>query len=163
MEPNWIWHERPGITPGSDESRVSARADQGLPWLAFLAQKTASVSGVARCEQIAKNKIYCFGAGEAFASGVGEAFGCLRDCLRASTRARRRVVFFAGDGEGDAVSVTAPFAGLGAGVGSAAKTLDSAIKPMARARIRICLIISISGLLLDWGFFSPLKPGQPRL
>jgi hypothetical protein len=40
--------------------------------------------------------------------------------LRASTRVRR-CVFFSGDGGGVAVSVTASFAGLGAGVGSAAK------------------------------------------
>jgi hypothetical protein len=53
----------------------------------------------------------------------------------------RRRVFFAGDGDGDAVSVTADFAGLGAGVGSAAKTLASAIKPMAAARSRMCFII----------------------
>jgi hypothetical protein len=63
-------------------------------------------------------------------SGVGVAFGPLRASLRvsrpflrASTRVRRRV-FFSGDAVGDALSVTAPFAGLGAGVGSAAKTLD---------------------------------------
>jgi hypothetical protein len=64
----------------------------------------------------------------------------------------RRRVFFAGDG--DAVSVTADFAGLGAGVGSAAKTLASAIKPMAAARSRMCFIIVISGLSFKWGLFS---------
>jgi hypothetical protein len=66
----------------------------------------------------------------------------------------RRRVFFAGDGDGDAVSVTADFAGLGAGVGSAAKTLASAIKPMAAARSRMCFIIVISGLSFKWGLFS---------
>jgi len=88
-----------------------------------------SVWGVPACGQIAKNKTYCFGLGEAFAAGEGEADGPLRASLRsvrpvrrASTRVRRRV-FFA-DGDGDAVSVTAAFAGLGAGVGSAANTLD---------------------------------------
>ena len=78
-----------------------------------------------------KNKTYCFGVGVAAApAGVGVAFGPLRaslrvsrPVLRASTRVRRRV-FFSGDAVGDALSVTAPFAGLGAGVGSAAKTLD---------------------------------------
>src|SRR5271157_1557356 len=74
-----------------------------------------------------KNKTYCFGVGVAAAfSGVGVAFGSLRaslrSCravLRASTRVRRRVFFFSGDGDGDALSVTAPFSGLGVGVGSA--------------------------------------------
>ena len=78
-----------------------------------------------------KNKTYCFGVGVASAfSGVGELFGSFRASLRvsraflrASTRVRRRV-FFSGDGEGDAFSVIVSFAGLGAGVGSAAKTLD---------------------------------------
>ena len=105
---------------------------------------------------------YCFGVGVAAAfSGVGVAFGSLRaslrSCrpfLRASTRVRRRV-FFSGDGEGDALSVTAPFAGLGLGSGSAAKTLDCAIKPMAAARRRLCFIIIISGLSFKSGsFFS---------
>jgi hypothetical protein len=105
---------------------------------------------------------YCFGVGLGFTSGEGEASGpplrasrrvswrpvrrSCRPCLRASTRAWRRV--FAGEGEGEAVSVTAPFSGLGAGVGSAAKTLDSAIKPRIVARSRICFIIVI------WGFCS---------
>jgi hypothetical protein len=78
-----------------------------------------------------KNKTYCCGVGVAAAfSGVGVAFGSFRDSLRvsrpflrASTRVRR-CVFFSGDGVGDALPVTASFAGLGAGVGSAAKTLD---------------------------------------
>jgi hypothetical protein len=39
---------------------------------------------------------------------------------------------------GDALSVTAPFAGLGAGVGSAGETLDSAMKLMATAKSRMC-------------------------
>jgi hypothetical protein len=86
------------------------------------------------------DKIYCFGLGEAFAAGEGEADGPFRAVLRASTRARRRV-FFAGDADGDAVSVTAAFAGLGAGVGSAANTLDSATSPMAADRTKMCLII----------------------
>jgi hypothetical protein len=88
-----------------------------------------SVWGVPACGQIAKNKTYCFGLGEAFAAGEGEADGPFRASLRsvrpvrrASTRVRRRVFF--GDADGDAVSVTAAFAGLGAGVGSAANTLD---------------------------------------
>lgn len=101
-----------------------------------------------------KNKTYCFGVGVAAGfAGEGVAFGSLRavlrssrPVLRASTRVRRRVFFFAGDAVGDALSVTAPFAGLGAGVGSAAKTLDSAIKPIAAARSRMCFIIMISGL-----------------
>ena len=100
---------------------------------------------------------------------MGVAFGSLRaslrSCrpfLRASTRVRRRV-FFSGDGEGDALSVTAPFAGLGLGSGSAAKTLDCAIKPMAAARRRLCFIIIISGLSFKSGSFFPLKPGQPML
>jgi hypothetical protein len=98
------------------------------------------------CGQIAKNKTYCFGVGVAAApSGVGVAFGSLRAFLRASTRWRRWVFFFAGDGDGDAVSVTAPFAGLGAGVGSAAKTLEEAIKPMAAARSSMCFIILYLG------------------
>jgi hypothetical protein len=69
----------------------------------------------------------------------------------------RRRVFFSGDAVGDALSfVTAPFAGLGDGVGSAAKALDSAIRPMAAARSRICFIIIISGLSFTWGviFFA---------
>jgi hypothetical protein len=78
-----------------------------------------------------KYKTYCCGVGVAAAfSGVGVAFGCFRASLRvsrpflrASTRVRRRV-FFSGDGVGDALAETAPFAGVGAGVGSAAKTLD---------------------------------------
>jgi hypothetical protein len=65
-----------------------------------------------------KSKAYCFGVGVAAAfSGVGVAFGSFRASLRvsrpflrASTRVRRRVFFY-----GDALSVTAPFAGLGAG------------------------------------------------
>jgi hypothetical protein len=69
-----------------------------------------------------RNKPYCFGLGEAFAPGLGEADGPFRASLRVSTRVRRRVFF--GDGDGDAVLVTAAFAGLGAGVGSTAKTLD---------------------------------------
>ena len=106
-----------------------------------------------------KKKTYCCGVGVAAAfSGVGVAFGSLRAFLRACTRARRRVFFFAGDGDGDAVSITAPFAGLGAGVGSAAKTLDWAIKPMAAARGRICFIIVISGLSFQVEFLFALKP-----
>jgi hypothetical protein len=104
--------------------------------------------------------VYCFGVGVAFASGVGVGEACpfraslrvARPFLRASTRVRRRV-FFSGDGVGDALSVTAPFAGLGVGVGSAAKTLDCAIKPMAAARGRMCFIIMISGLSFKCGFF----------
>jgi hypothetical protein len=88
-----------------------------------------------------KNKTYCFGVGEAFVVGVGEVFGSFRAFLRVSTRARRRVFCFSGDADGDAVSVTAAFPGLGVGVGSAAKTLDSAINPLAAARTRMCLII----------------------
>ena len=107
------------------------------------------------------NKTYCFGVGVAAAfSGVGVAFGSFRASLRvsrpflrASTRVRRRV-FFSGDAVGDALSfVTAPFAGLGDGVGSAAKALDSAIRPMAAAKGRMCFIIIISGLSFKWGFF----------
>jgi len=117
-----------------------------------------------------KNRIYCFGVGVAAAfPGVGEAFGSFRASLRvsrpflrASTRVRRRV-FFSGDGEGDALSIAAPFAGLGLGSGSAAKTLDCAIKPMAAARRRMCFIIIISGLSFKLGSFFPLKPGQPML
>ena len=76
----------------------------------------------------------------------------------------RRRVFFSGDGVGDALSVTAPFAGLGVGSGSAAKTLDCAIKPMAAARRRMCFIIIIPGLSFKLGFFFfSLKPGQPML
>ena len=89
---------------------------------------------------------------------MGVAFGSFRASLRvsrpflrASTRVRRRV-FFSGDGEGDALSIAAPFAGLGLGSGSAAKTLDCAIKPMAAARGRMCLIIIISGLSFKLGF-----------
>ena len=126
------------------------------------------MSGLA--DRSRKNKTYCFGVGVAAAfSGVGEAFGSFRASLRvsrpflrASTRVRRRV-FFSGDGEGDALSVTAPFAGLGLGSGSAAKALDCAIKPMAAARGRICFIIVISGLSFQVEFLFSLKPGQPRL
>jgi hypothetical protein len=100
-----------------------------------------------------KDKIYCPGVGVAFASGVGEAFGALRaslrasrPVLRASTRVRRRV-FFSGEGDGDAVPVAAPLAGLGDGVGSAAKTLESAIRPRIAARRIMRFIIVISGFL----------------
>jgi hypothetical protein len=103
------------------------------------------------------DKIYCPGVGVAFASGVGEAFGALRaslrasrPVLRASTRVRRRV-FFAGDG--DAVSVAASFAGLGDGVGSAAKRLESAISPRTAARSIMRFIIVISGFLFKGGPF----------
>jgi hypothetical protein len=131
------------------------------------------VSGpVCLADRSRKNKTYFFGVGvgEAFC-GVGEAFGSLRaslrssrPVLRASTRVRRRVFFSVGDAVGDALSfVTAPFAGLGAGVGSAAKTLDSAIKPMAAAISRIRFSIIISGLSFKWGVLFPLKSSQPRL
>ena len=95
--------------------------------------------------------------GVAFASGVGEAFGCLRAVLRDSTRVRRRVFFFAGDGDGDAPSIAAPFAGLGAGVGSAAKTLDSAIRPRVAARSIKRFIIVISAFLFQGGPFFPAE------
>jgi hypothetical protein len=102
---------------------------------------------------------------------VGEAFGSFRASLRvsrpflrASTRVRRRV-FFAGDGDGDAVSVTADFAGLGAGVGSAAKTLASAIKPMAAARSRMCFIIIYIWFVVQVGFlfFTEAWPTETLL
>jgi hypothetical protein len=103
--------------------------------------------GVQARGHIMNNTIYCFGLGEAFAAGDGEADGFLRaslrserPVLRASTRARRRV-FFSGDADGDAVSVTAAFPGLGDGDGSAANTLDSAMSPMAADRTKMCLII----------------------
>jgi hypothetical protein len=94
---------------------------------------------------------------------VGEAFGALRASLRSSrpvlrdsTRVRRRVFFSDGDADGAALSlVTAPFAGLGDGVGSAAKTLDSAIKPMTAARSRMGFIIIISLVCCSTGgYFS---------
>jgi hypothetical protein len=76
---------------------------------------------------------------------------------------RRRVFFFDGDADGLAVSVIAAFPGLGVGVGSAAKTLEEAIKQTAAARRGICFIIIISGLSSKWGLVFPLRPGQSRL
>ena len=72
--------------------------------------------------------------------------------LRACTRARRRV-FLAGDADGDAVSVTASFPGLGDGDGSAANTLDSAISPMATDKTKRCLIIYNIWFLVRVGVF----------
>jgi hypothetical protein len=110
---------------------LNLRAEQVLSRLAVLEQNTAWSGAICLADRSRKNKTYCFGVGVGAAfSGVGEAFGSFRASLRvsrpflrASTRVRRRV-FFSGDGVGDALSVTAPFAGLGVGVGSAAKTLD---------------------------------------
>ena len=132
---------------------ANARADSVYLRLTVLKQNTPRMRASNAREHTMNNKIYCFGLGEAFAAGEGEAF---RAALRASTRARRRV-FFDGDGDGDAVSVTAAFSGLGAGVGSAANALDSAISPMAADRTKMCLIILyilISGLWFEWGFSS---------
>jgi hypothetical protein len=102
------------------------------------------------------------GLGEAFAAGDGEADAPFRADLRASTRARRRV-FFAGDADGDAVSVTAAFPGLGDGDGSAANTLDSAISPMAADKTKTCLIIYNIWFLVRVGGLLPLKSGQRDL
>lgn len=102
------------------------------------------------------------GLGEAFAAADGEADAPFRADLRASTRARRRV-FLAGDADGDAVSVTAAFPGLGDGDGSAANTLDSAISPMAADKTKTCLIIYNIWFLVRVGGFLPLKSGQRDL
>lgn len=119
----------------------------------------AASGAVCLADRPPKNKPYFFGVGLAAAfSGVAVAFGSLRaslrssrPVLRSSTRVRRRVFFFDGDADGLAVSVTAAFPGLGVGVGSAAKTLEEAIKQMAAARSGICFIIIISGLSFKWG------------
>jgi hypothetical protein len=95
-------------------------------------------------------KTYCFGVGVAAAfSGVGVAFGSFRASLRVSRPFG---------------AVTAPFAGLGVGSGSAAKTLDCAIKARAAARTRMCFIIIYIWFVVQvGGSFFPLKPGQPML
>ena len=79
-----------------------------------------------------------------------------------STRARRRV-FFSGDADGDAVSVTAAFPGLGDGDGSAANTVDSAMSPMAADRTKMCLIIYYIWFGVRMGVFFLLQSGQGDL
>jgi hypothetical protein len=96
------------------------------------------------------------GLGEAFAAGEGEG-----DPFRAALRARRRA-FFDGDAVGDAVSVTAAFPGLGDGDGSAASTLESAIRPIIADKTKMCLIIINIRFVVLRGFF-PLKAGQSDL
>jgi hypothetical protein len=119
-------------------------------------------SGLIACQSALhrKDRIYCPGVGVAFASGVGEAFGALRAFLRASTRVRRCVFF---PGEGDAVSVAAPLAGLGDGVGSAAKTLESAIRPRTAARRIMRFIIVVSGFVSKEVLFSTEAWSAPVL
>ena len=67
--------------------------------------------------------------------------------------------FSPGRGKGEAASVAAPFAGLGDGVGSAAKTLESAIRPKTAARIRVRFSIDVSVFFVQGGPFL-LKPGR---
>jgi hypothetical protein len=67
-----------------------------------------------------------------------------------------------GEGDGDAASVAAPCAGLGDGAGSAAKRLESAIRPRIAARRIMRFFIVIFGFV-QRRFFFALKLGQPRL